>query len=71
MDIGDVSFSVNAIVGKTTLSKEEFNSLCCGDIILLDQQLKHPLKVDVGENGHVFGYPGINNCQKAIKIEGF
>lgn len=69
MDVGEVPFSLRAVVGKAVLTKEEFNSLNLGDIILLDQEVHCPLVVHVGENGLLFGYAGLFSGQKAIKVE--
>jgi flagellar motor switch protein FliM len=65
----EIPFQIRAILGQVTLSKEDFTQLQRGDIVLLDQRLEDPLRVEIGENGHLLGYAGVKEGQKAIKIE--
>ena len=65
----EIPFQVRAILGGVTLSKEDFTSLQRGDILLLEQRLEDPLRVEIGMGSSFLGYAGVYEGQKAIKIE--
>jgi flagellar motor switch protein FliM len=59
---------VSAQLGETSISIKDFLHLHVGDVISLDQDLKKPLTIYVGEQSKYVGQPGKVNKKLAVQI---
>ncbi len=62
---------ITAVVGKTTITVNDFVNLQVGDIIPLDSYITSDLRVMVGSLLKFYGKPGINRGKNAIQITSF
>jgi flagellar motor switch protein FliM len=60
--------SLIVVLGKTRLNIRDFMALSKGDVLVLMQNTKDPLKVNVGNRTKFLGLPGIVDNQRVIKI---
>jgi len=61
---------VEVELGKTTISVREMLSLAVGDVIKLEQSVKEPLTIKVGNEEKYLGFPGISNNRLAVQLYG-
>lgn len=71
MDTCAIPISLVAVLGNSRLSKEAFEELQEGDVLLLDQSVKAPLCVRIGKKAFLKGYPGLKGARRALQIEDF
>ncbi len=60
--------NVSVEFGKTKLTIDQIQYLKKDDIILLEKKIGEPVKIKVEGKEFYFGYPGVANKKKAIKI---
>lgn len=63
-----VDVEIKALLGKCSLTVEDFLRLNKGDIITLDQRINEPIEVLVGEQSHYYGKAGTIGKNKGIQI---
>lgn len=61
---------VSVELGRTSISLRELLNLSIGDVIRLDQAVKAPLVVRVGEEEKYLGFPGIIKNRLAVQLSG-
>ena len=59
---------ISVIVGKTTITVDEFINIQVGDVIPLDSYVTSDFKVKVGDLTKFYAKPGINKGKNAIQI---
>lgn len=69
MDIEEIVLELRPVIGKASLTLEVFLSLEPGDVVVLDQEVNAPIKVQVADEEIFAAYPGVHASYKAIKIE--
>ncbi len=60
--------NINAVIGETNITVEDFLNLQIGDVIPLNNNVNEDIKVIVGDNLKFLGRPGIKKKQVAVKI---
>lgn len=66
--LNQVYVPVKVELGKTTITLKELSELKKGDVIILDNKIDEEHSIRVNDKLLFFGYPGISNKHKAIKI---
>ncbi len=59
---------ISAVVGRTTITVDEFIGLQVGDVITLDSYVNSDFKIKVGNLIKFYGKPGISHGKNAIQI---
>jgi flagellar motor switch protein FliM len=63
-----VNITAQAVLGEANMSVSRLLNLSEGDLITLDQHIGEPLRIKINEKLKMYGYPGVKNGKKAIKI---
>lgn len=63
-----VNVNVEAVLGKSTISVNDFLQLGVGDVIALDSEVKAPIDIYVEEQLTYTGKPGLSGKHKAVQI---
>jgi flagellar motor switch protein FliM len=67
-DLKRVEVDLKVLLGTTRMSLQQLISLSEGDTLMLDQPIEEPLKIRVGNQIKMTGYPGSMNGKRAVKI---
>jgi len=68
--LSEAMVPIEVELGRTTISVGEMLSLAVNDVIKLDQSIKDPLVVKVGNEKKYYGFAGISNNKLAIQLYG-
>lgn len=63
-----VDVEMKALLGRCTLTVEDFLRLNVGDIVTLHQKIQDPMEVVIGENAHYYGKVGTIGKNTGIQI---
>ncbi|HOK43957.1 MAG TPA: flagellar motor switch protein FliM [Thermoclostridium caenicola] len=66
--VRETDIPVTAILGRTTLSVQEFLMLQEGDVLMLNTNINGKLEVYAGDILKFYGKPGVRNKKNAVKI---
>ena len=64
----NTTIDLKAVLGKTTLTMRELQSLQKDDVIQLETKLDEPLKIIIGKKDTLYGHPGIFNNHMSIQV---
>ncbi|PWN05184.1 flagellar motor switch protein FliM [Rhodohalobacter mucosus] len=67
-DLKRVEVDLKVLLGTTSMSLRQLISLTKGDTLMLNQPIEEPLKIRVGNQIKMTGYPGSMNGKRAVKI---
>ncbi|WP_102400966.1 flagellar motor switch protein FliM [Haloimpatiens massiliensis] len=63
-----VDVQIKTLLGKCSLTVEDFLRLNVGDVITLDQKTSEPVEILIGEQAHYYGKVGIIGKNKGVQI---
>ena len=67
--VREMRAELTVLLGRTQLDAAQLAKLCPGDVMLLDQRVREPLKVLIAGTEHFLVWPGKVGIRQAVRIE--